>query len=235
MAKIYGFTKLLPAEAPLGIVQSPGFAVQLPEGFSVPALKNGTIGGNLSVLGSTSLFSLSVSSASSLFSLSVADSAQLLGTLTVGSSPSQLHTVTGLTTFNQETTHASVKFSGANNTSLGFYSSGSFTATLTGCTSSPTITVYYTRIGNQVILSSEGVSGTSNTTSMTLTGLPLFLYPATNKVQAHLVTDSGSGYSGRVDVTSSGLIVFYRDASTGGFTASGIKGVAGLTASYTIA
>lgn len=60
----------------------------------------------------------------------------------------------------------------------------SFTATLTGCTTSPTGTVNVRQQGDQVFLQFPGITGTSNTTACTLTGLPAKYQPTgTNKNQ----------------------------------------------------
>jgi hypothetical protein len=223
MANLFGLTNLLPGNAPNGIVGTAGNPITLPEGFILPIGKTASIAGSLSVSGVSGLFTTNINGV-----LSVSNST------VIGSSALHTHVITGLATFNQESTFSALKFSGSNNTSLNFYSSGSFAATLTGCTTSPTITVFYARIGNMVMLSSEGVSGTSNATAMSLSGLPAFLYPVTNKVSSHIVTNSGVNVQGRTDVTTLGSINFYIDAATTAFANTGTKGIPGLSVIYTI-
>ena len=53
------------------------------------------------------------------------------------------------------------------------YEEGTFTFTGTGFTTSPTGTAYYTKIGDQVTLRIPDITGLSNTTAMTITGLPV--------------------------------------------------------------
>ncbi|HEY8780139.1 MAG TPA: hypothetical protein VIM16_00855 [Mucilaginibacter sp.] len=54
---------------------------------------------------------------------------------------------------------------------------GSFVATITGGTTSPTVTVLYHKVGYLVTLTIPPFTLTSNTTTMTLTGLPVALRP----------------------------------------------------------
>lgn len=108
---------------------------------------------------------------------------------------------------------------------------GSYTGTLTGCTTSPTCTVSYQRVGKLVMLSIPPVSGTSNATTMTLTGAPAAIRPAslssTGSV-ANIFNNSGTPddvpYS--ANMNSSGVLEFNRGISgPSGFTAGGTKGV----------
>lgn len=226
MARIFGLTNLLPAEAPQGLIGNTGQPLSLPEGFTLPVSKTAAIAGTLSVTGTTSLFNTTITG-----------TLQTQGNTSIGNNAMQTHLVTGLTTFNQLATLNSLLFSGTDNTALSFYSAGSIEMTLSGCTSSPTVTVHYTRIGNQVILSSNSVQGVSNATSMTLSSnpLPTFLRPAATKVAAHIVQDNDSFTQGRADVSAGGVITFFTTAGTGAFTNSGNKGIPGLCISYTIA
>jgi hypothetical protein len=54
---------------------------------------------------------------------------------------------------------------------------GTFTATATGMTASVTGTAYYEKTGNRVTVTVPGLSGTSNDTTFTITGLPTELHP----------------------------------------------------------
>ena len=73
---------------------------------------------------------------------------------------------------------------------------GSFIGTLTGCTTAPTATFNYTIIGNQVTLFLPVLTGTSNSTALTVTGLPAAIQPATQKsVPVCNLEDSSSGSS----------------------------------------
>lgn len=107
------------------------------------------------------------------------------------------------------------------------YSTGTFTATLTGCTTSPTGTVTYALCGNHVILRIPAISGTSNSTSMSLTGLPSAVQVGSTRVGSlALVTDNGTASIATTSIVSpTGVINFGLGASGGTFTNSGTKGV----------
>lgn len=113
--------------------------------------------------------------------------------------------------------------------------SGSFTGTLTGYASGPTGTVQWRRSGNEVTLFlTSNLDGTSNADTMTMTGLPAAVQPASGQSGPSMfMEDSGSGVSGAFFVSSS-TITFYvlmpdingraRPNSTG-FVTSGTKGL----------
>lgn len=118
---------------------------------------------------------------------------------------------------------------------------GSFTATLTGCNTSPTGTCHYTIIGTSVTLQIPGINGTSNATSMTLTGLPAAIQIATvgKTIPMFNLTDNGApSVMGLAALAAgSGTITFSKYgalnvASTTGFTASGVKGVSSTVIVY---
>lgn len=107
----------------------------------------------------------------------------------------------------------------------------SFTGTLTGMTSVTTCTVEYSQNGNNVMLVIPPVGGTSNATTMTLTGLPAGIQPA--RAQSTVVgtlADGGILCMGvAVFAAASGTITFDKLASgvpsPTGWTSSGSKGV----------
>lgn len=70
---------------------------------------------------------------------------------------------------------------------------GTFTATLTGCTTSPTYTVKYIKYGAMVVLQFQSTlfAGTSNATTKTLTGMPSSLYPAARLRMVGSSSDNG--------------------------------------------
>lgn len=119
---------------------------------------------------------------------------------------------------------------------------GTFTGTFTGMTAGTTGTVNYSIVGNVATLDFETITGTSNTTAMTMTGLPAALQPATmNPFLACNLEDSGLNVEGCAQVTAnSGTITFFRGVVSGtalthsatGFTASGVKGVNRTTLTY---
>lgn len=102
---------------------------------------------------------------------------------------------------------------------------GTFTGTLTGCTTSPTATFNYTiTSGAQVILDCAiGLTGTSNTTACTVTGLPAALTPARAQATlAQIINASATGVGG---ATVSGTTISLGVIPGGTFTASGLKGL----------
>lgn len=124
--------------------------------------------------------------------------------------------------------------------------SGSFTATLVGCTTSPTATVSWVRSGHLVTLYLESsLTGTSNSTGISLTGLPSTLYPARNQLVAFPIgtEDNGSGmiYGCMLNINSGGSVTasILKSLASGyvnnGWTSSGQKGLAaGLTVTYSL-
>lgn len=121
-------------------------------------------------------------------------------------------------------------------TSTADFASGkisSFTATLTGCTTSPTGSVNYTKQGRHVTLNIPNISGTSNTTAATLTGLPAELWPVNNRSVIGICVDNGTEKLSQITVLTSGEIIL-NNALSATFTSSGTKGVSALTVSYEI-
>jgi hypothetical protein len=111
---------------------------------------------------------------------------------------------------------------------------GSFTATLTGCTTSPTATCVWVKFGNLVCLTLGAVSATSNSTTTTLTGLPALLQAARQQnLSINFAEDNTAATNATVSITNSGTINLYKGASTSGtsWTAAGTKG---LTANNTV-
>lgn len=120
----------------------------------------------------------------------------------------------------------------------GGIATGNFTGTLTGMTAGTTGTVEYRLVGKQVTLFiTANITGTSNTTAMTMTGLPAIVQPTNAKVaRCFNITDTGNIACGQASVAA-GTITFLLDAVSGTyiltktFTAAGFKG---LTAGWMI-
>lgn len=116
------------------------------------------------------------------------------------------------------------------------YSYGSFTGTLTGCTTSPTQTFKYYRHNEMVTISPAGtLVAVSNTTACTITGMPTHIRPlSTRKIIAE-TQDSGVPNAGLWEIGTGGTITLRKDVSGGAFTASGNKGIGqGTEVSYTM-
>lgn len=110
--------------------------------------------------------------------------------------------------------------------------SGSFTGTLTGCTTSPTGTVTYVRNGRMVMLAIPYMVGTSNTTSMTLTGMPVAIRPEFDQiVHGPFANDNGVAVSQKVDayIANTGTITLFKGGSSTDWTSSGTKGISGAS------
>lgn len=112
------------------------------------------------------------------------------------------------------------------NLKAALFGAGSFTATLTGCTTSPTGTVNYAKIGNVVTLSfAASITGTSNTTVATITGLPTAVRPASQHVLNARVLDNGAAAITLVRIETDGTITLFSNMGGWNFTASGTKGI----------
>jgi len=118
------------------------------------------------------------------------------------------------------------------------YDEGSFTGTLTGCTTSPTSTVYYVRVGKQVTLKASSGTCTSNTYEFTITGLPASLSPSTTAYMPMILTNNSATNFGTVRIDAGNT---YLDFSVGAsaaamsFTNSGTKGLPyNMTMVYTL-
>lgn len=126
-----------------------------------------------------------------------------------------------------------IKVDGANTAT---YSEGSFTGSITGCDASVTGTINYRIVSNSAgtgkictLYNSGGnITGTSNTTAMTMTGLPAACTPSVPVQITCGVSDNTTSLFGQANI-GAGLttIVFAIDQplSTTGFTNSNVKGI----------
>jgi len=98
--------------------------------------------------------------------------------------------------------------------------------TLTGCTTSPTGTARFVRQNKLVTAYIPSITGTSNTTAATLTGLPASLYPTRDQTVVCLTRDATAGnVVATATIGVSGVITLFTDGGGGGFASSGTKGV----------
>lgn len=121
--------------------------------------------------------------------------------------------------------------------SFGHYYEGTFTGTLTGCTTSPTATVRYIRVGKVVTLFIPDLRATSNSTSQpTVTGMPSNLYPAIQQWGAGIwIRDNSATSVGGWSITTAGVILGYLGNPSTSFTSSGNKGFDnGTTITYNL-
>jgi len=120
--------------------------------------------------------------------------------------------------------------------------SGTFTITLSGCTTSVTGTARYTTYAGIVCLYIPALSGTSNTTSAQLSGLPAIIDAArAQTLSVHQVTNNSTKYAlGALVVNTNQTIDLYFSTGvstdyTATFTASGTKGLeSGAVIVYTL-
>jgi large repetitive protein len=116
------------------------------------------------------------------------------------------------------------------------YASGEFTGTLTGVSGSVTTTLRYTRFGPLVAIYIPQVSGTSNATTLTVTGLPIGVHPArVQQTQAIVRNNSAVSTSpGLVRIDTDGLLTFFSSTAQAGFSATGTKGLELQTLYFTM-
>ena len=104
------------------------------------------------------------------------------------------------------------------------YSEGSFTVTGTGFTVPPTGTARYVRAGNLVSLFVPVLTGTSNATTFTLTGLPAAVTPTQTVLVPVLIDDNTVTALGLARLTAaSTTITLFTGAFSAVWTAAGTK------------
>ena len=110
---------------------------------------------------------------------------------------------------------------------------GTFTGTLTGCTTSPTGTIRYTKQGNHVMLFIPTINGTSNTTSATVTGAPSAIFPTRAQTVPCITQDATAGIVvATTTIGTDGVLTLFTDAGGGAFANTGTKGIRYQTLSY---
>jgi hypothetical protein len=166
--------------------------------------------------------------------------------MTVGTNSNYaLHTSSGLVHFgdavdlssNLAVTGASTFSGGISSVASlasGWYTEGTFTATLTGVSGSVTGTAYYVKTGKSVILYLPSLTGTSNASTCTVTGMPSAIFPTRGqRVTVPNIWDNDIEYEGFASIATNGTITpsFRTSATayTGVFTSSGSKGFGGVT------
>lgn len=113
---------------------------------------------------------------------------------------------------------------------------GNYTGTLTGVTTTVTSAIRYQKDGYNITLTVAGnLSGTSNSTSKTITGMPSELYPSTAVTGICLVSDNAGSYvPAGFSIGTNGVITVYANANLGNWTASGTATVLSFTISYVL-
>jgi hypothetical protein len=112
----------------------------------------------------------------------------------------------------------------------------SFTGTMTGYGTNPTVTCVWAKMGHLVTMTVPAWTGTSNATTMTMTGMPQIIWPA--RTQFLSLPDSFFANSGTTastvacEISTAGVITFYLTGSSTGWTASGTKAGSGFTITW---
>lgn len=116
------------------------------------------------------------------------------------------------------------------------YREATATLTATGMTTSPTGTAAFVKTGNMVVMQIPAISGTSNTTAFTLTGVPTAFRPSTSRMFNFIGSDNGgASFFGRAVLDTGGVITLYTTAGSGAWTSSGTKQTASIySVSYLI-
>lgn len=113
--------------------------------------------------------------------------------------------------------------------------SRSFTATLTGCTTSPTVTITYTVSAGVVVLHVPAISATSNGAGATLTGLPDELVSSRSHRLLAPIVDNSVTALGQASVDEGvSFINLSTGLNDGAFTAAGTKGIGTCTLVYAL-
>lgn len=116
--------------------------------------------------------------------------------------------------------------------------SGSFTTTLTGCTTSPTVTVYYYITGASnvgvVTVNVVGASATSNATSFGLAAWNGLITPVTKTLRSPLVpcTDNGGPVSAQLVIPPGGAPTIAINNASGLWTNSATKALGSFSFTY---
>jgi hypothetical protein len=114
------------------------------------------------------------------------------------------------------------------------YEEGEFTVTGTGFSgTAPSGTARYVRVGKQATLTFPDVTGTSNATTMTMTGLPASLAVAGVVRVLPAVSYNGAGQLGMLQLYGT-TMELYSSPAFGPWLATGTKGLISTAISYVI-
>jgi len=147
-------------------------------------------------------------------------------------------TTSTLTGFSLETnpSNSTVPFTQTGST-ITSANSGTFSGSITGCTSSVTGNIEWALNGNQVTLTIPTITGTSVSNALTITGLPGFLQPFVSTVVCPVSATNNGAYTANVTASispGSGVITYSIGGSPTGWTNSSTKGPVGSTITYSL-
>jgi hypothetical protein len=130
---------------------------------------------------------------------------------------------------------AALLFSSLTPANFSYFEEGTFPVTLTGMASGGTGTAIWRASGGviQIKVPSAGITGISNATTMTMTGLPNALWPNTDGATTAQIENSGATALGLARVAAaSGVFTFFADTTGAVFANTGTKGLNGTTITY---
>lgn len=108
---------------------------------------------------------------------------------------------------------------------------GSFTGTLTGVTTTPTGSITYAINGGVCTLRIPVITGTANSTAHTITGGPAAMRPATAQTVLGVTTNNSVDAIGKLIVETTGVITLHNGLSAV-FTGTGTEGVGLISVTY---
>ena len=112
---------------------------------------------------------------------------------------------------------------------------GQFTGVVTGLTTTVSDAVQFNRVGSTVTLKFKTMTGTSNTTDCTITGLPSYLWPIKQQICVSRIKDNSVINFGLAIVSEiDGVITISVGAEGVAFTSSGTKGIESVTITYSL-
>lgn len=103
----------------------------------------------------------------------------------------------------------------------------SLTLTLTGFAAGQNVPMVIVKKGSVVVINFSGAGATSNSTTMTLGTLPVYLRPTRSQNFRFPVIDNGVNLDGLLQIASTGVMTFFKDINGSAFTNSGTKGLVG--------
>jgi hypothetical protein len=113
-------------------------------------------------------------------------------------------------------------FTGSGTAALAVFEEQTFTATGTGFTTTVTGTARYVRVGNHITLRLPSLTGTSNASTFTVTGLPAGIAVASQIYQMVLVQNAGAYQTGMIRLGGTTIELWATSGFTG-FATSGVK------------
>lgn len=113
-------------------------------------------------------------------------------------------------------------------TGFKLYANGSFIGTMTGYAANPTGRVDWVANGGMVSVNGNfnaNLTGTSNSTSLAMLGLPSMLWPSQTQQCLAATLDNGTIAYGYVNISTGGVMNFHFSPGGANFTAAGLKGI----------